>query len=279
MIITDNIEKVRAIRWQDNVSWGLVPTMGYLHAGHLALVEQAKADNERIAVSIYVNPTQFAADEDLSTYPRDLEHDLTLLRAAGVDLVFTPSDAVMYPDQFQTSVRVKEVTQVLEGGSRPTHFEGVTTIVTKLLNIVQPTCAYFGQKDAQQTVVVRRLVEDLNINTEIVIVPTMREADGLAMSSRNKYLDDRQRKLAPVLRRSLLAAEQALEAGERDSIVIRALIYRMIAADPLPEIDYISVADPVTLAELDTIDNTALISLAVFFGTTRLIDNLMWESA
>ncbi len=279
MIITDNIQEVRAARWRDAADWGFVPTMGYLHAGHLALVAEAKANNEHVAVSIYVNPTQFAPDEDLSTYPRDMERDLELLRAAGVDLVFTPSDEVMYPAGFQTSVLVKGVTQMLEGASRPTHFEGVTTVVTKLLNIVQPTRAYFGQKDAQQTIVVRRMVQDLNINSEIVIIPTMREADGLAMSSRNKYLDEQQRALAPVLRQSLLAAEKALNAGERDAIVIRALIYRMIAADPLPEIDYISVADPTTLAELDEIEDGALLSLAIFFGKTRLIDNLIWKNA
>lgn len=278
MIITDNIDEVRAMRWQDRASWGLVPTMGYLHAGHLALVAEAKANNERVAVSIYVNPTQFAPDEDLSTYPRDLEHDLELLREAGVDLVFTPSDAVMYPEGFQTSVVVKEITKLLEGASRPTHFEGVTTIVTKLLNIVQPTRAYFGQKDVQQTVVVRRLVQDLNINTEIVIVPTVREADGLAMSSRNKYLNEEERALAPVLRRSLLAAEVALSEGERDAIAIRALIYRTIMKNPLPEIDYISVADLTTLRELDMVDDGALLSLAIFFGKTRLIDNLIWKN-
>ncbi|MCI0396361.1 MAG: pantoate--beta-alanine ligase [Chloroflexi bacterium] len=272
--------QVRAIRWADpSLSWGLVPTMGYLHDGHLSLVRQARAENDRVAVTIFVNPTQFAPTEDLSTYPRDLERDLALLAAGGVDLVFTPDNTTMYPPGFQTKVTVEQVSRPLEGLSRPAHFQGVTTVVAKLFNIVQPTRAYFGQKDAQQTVVIRRLAADLNFNLEIIVGPTIREADGLAMSSRNVRLSPEQRAVATVLYRALHTAVSALRAGEHDSETLRALMRDTVAAEPLARLDYVSVAHLHTLAELDRVESGALFSLAVFFGNVRLIDNIVVEAA
>ena len=278
MLVTENIQAVREARWADpKRSWGLVPTMGYLHEGHLSLVQAARAENDRVVVTIFVNPTQFAAGEDLSTYPRDLVRDLALLSAENVDLVFTPTPAIMYPAGYQTDVIVKDVTQKLEGASRPTHFKGVTTVVTKLFNIVQPTRAYFGQKDVQQTVVLRRLVTDLNINTDLIVVPTKRESDGLAMSSRNVFLTPQQRAKATLLFSTLNVARSQLEKGVRDAHAVRRLMTKLISAEPLAKLDYLSVADPHTLDELDTIQDAALLSMAVFFGNTRLIDNLLWE--
>lgn len=278
MQVTGNIDEVQAVRWAEpGLAWGFVPTMGYLHAGHLALVARARAENARTAVSIYVNPTQFAPTEDLSRYPRDLARDLTLLEEAGVDLVFTPSDAVMYPPGFQTYVTVEGVTRPLEGAARPTHFRGVATVVAKLFHIVQPHRAYFGQKDAQQAVVIRQMAADLNFGLTVVVCPTVREADGLALSSRNVYLLPAERAAAPVLRRALLAAGAALAAGERQAEVLRAGLRTMISAESLARLEYVSVAHPLTLAELATVgEDGALVSLAAFFGRTRLIDNLLW---
>ena len=278
MKVTGNIQQIRDIRWQDpSLTWGLVPTMGYLHEGHLSLVRRALDENDRVMVTIYVNPTQFAPTEDLSTYPRDLARDLALLQELGVNVVFTPDDSVMYPEGFQTYVNVQEVTKVLEGASRPTHFRGVTTIVAKLFNIAQPTRAYFGQKDYQQTAVLRQMVSDLNYNLEMVICPTGREADGLAMSSRNKFLSPEQRQAAPLLHKALMAGIVALQAGERDAEIIRQRVRQLIAAEPLARLDYFSVADPDSLVELDEVGESALLSTAVFFGSTRLIDNEVWR--
>ncbi len=282
MITTDNITTVRQLRWADpSASWGLVPTMGYLHEGHLALIRRAQEDNEYTAVTIYVNPTQFAPTEDLSTYPRDLERDLTLLREAGVHLVFTPSDQLMYPPDFQTAVSVTKLSQKLEGHTRPTHFAGVALVVTKLFNIIQPTRAYFGQKDYQQTVVLRQLVRDLNFNLELIVCPTVREPDGLALSSRNKYLQGEERTAALVLSHSLAAVKLAIEAGERDAHHLRQLVQDKIKAEPLAQLDYVSVADATTLHELTDLDRPSgssqiVVSLAVFIGgRTRLIDNIL----
>jgi pantoate--beta-alanine ligase len=276
MIVTEDIAEVRAVRWADgSLSWGLVPTMGYLHEGHLSLVRWARAENDRLAVTIFVNPTQFSPQEDFAAYPRDLERDLASLKQEGVDLVFTPSNEVIYPPDFQTYVIVEEVTRPLEGAARPTHFRGVATVVAKLFNIVQPTRAYFGQKDAQQTVVIQRMVTDLNFNLEIIVCPTVREADGLALSSRNAYLSTEQRSAATVLYRALSAAKTAFEAGERNGDVLRQLMQDTIAAEPLARLDYVSVAHPTTLAELQMVERKALFSLAVFFGRTRLIDNML----
>lgn len=282
MIVTGNIEEVRRHRREHALARvGLVPTMGYLHDGHIALVRQARRETDFVVVSIYVNPTQFGPSEDLERYPRDLARDLALLEAAEADLVFTPDNAIMYPAGFQTSVVVNEVTQPLEGARRPTHFAGVTTVVAKLFNIVQPTQAYFGQKDAQQTVVVRRMATDLNFPIGIVICPTVREADGLAMSSRNKYLDPDQRAAAPILFRTLMNVAQRWRDGERDAEALRRLMQLELAQESLANTDYVSIADPQTLAEWPgTVPAAAgaLVSLAVRFGNTRLIDNILIES-
>jgi pantoate--beta-alanine ligase len=279
MIVTGDIHEVRVMRYHDPAaSWGLVPTMGYLHEGHMALVRRARAENDRVAVSIYVNPAQFAPTEDLSNYPRDLERDLALLKAESVDLIFTPGDAVMYPPGFQTDVIVREVTQYLEGARRPTHFAGVATVVAKLFNVVQPTRAYFGQKDAQQTVVIGRMVRDLNFGLELVICPTVREADGLALSSRNKYLSAGVRQAATVLYRALTAAEAAWGNGERDSHVLRDEMRRVLAAEPQANVDYVSAAEPSSLLEWEgniPPGMGVLLSLAVYIGKTRLIDNFL----
>jgi pantoate--beta-alanine ligase len=279
MIVASQIEEVRTIRQADpNLSWGFVPTMGYLHEGHLSLVNRAAAENERVAVTIYVNPTQFAPDEDLASYPRDLDRDLALLRAHKVNLLFIPDNSIMYPAGFQTFVTVNEVSKPLEGASRPTHFQGVTTIVAKFFNILQPKRAYFGQKDAQQAIVLRRMARDLNFNLEILICPIVREEDGLARSSRNKYLSPKERAGANVLYRALKQAEKTYLNGERRGNALRAIMTGIINNEPLAQIDYVSAADPNTLLELDDIKNGVLLSTAVFFGRTRLIDNILIES-
>ncbi len=276
MIVTSEIARVRALRWENpHLRWGFVPTMGYLHEGHLALVRRARAENDRVAVSIFVNPLQFGPREDLSTYPRALARDLDLLAGVPADLVFTPGEVEMYPVGFQTVVTVQHLAQPLEGSSRPTHFQGVTTVVAKLFNIVQPARAYFGQKDAQQTVVVRRMVQDLNFNLEVIVCPTVREPDGLAMSSRNAYLTPEERRAATVLYRALCAAQTAWRSGERQAETLRRLMRDTLAQEKLARVDYVSVADPLTLQELETMAGPALLSLAVFFGKTRLIDNLL----
>jgi pantoate--beta-alanine ligase len=278
VIVSGEIEIIRQTRWLDpSLSWGLVPTMGYLHQGHLSLVRRARSENDRVAVSIFVNPTQFAPTEDLSSYPRDLQRDLELLRAEEVDLVFNPEDDQMYPSDFQTTIRVEKVTKPLEGKSRPTHFEGVSTIVAKLFNILQPTRAYFGQKDAQQTVVVKKMVADLSFNLEIIICPTVRESDGLAMSSRNARLTEEQRAAAPILYRALSNAASQIIAGERRGSVLRQIMVGTIKSEPLAKLDYASVADPTTLLELERVSDGVLLSMAVFFGDVRLIDNLLIE--
>jgi pantoate--beta-alanine ligase len=275
MRVVHTIAEARAVRRALPGTWGFVPTMGYLHEGHLSLVRRARAENDRVAVSIFVNPTQFGPHEDYARYPRDLERDLRLLEPLGVDLVFVPSVEEMYPPGFQTWVIVEEVSRPLEGASRPGHFRGVATVVAKLFNILQPDRAYFGQKDAQQTVVIRRMVQDLNIPVEIVICPTVREPDGLAMSSRNTYLNPEERRAATVLFRALQAAKARYEVGERDAERLREAMREVIRAEPLARIDYVSVAHPETLQELERVEGPALLSLAVYIGTTRLIDNLM----
>src|SRR5512136_410193 len=232
--------------------WGFVPTMGFLHAGHLSLVQLARAENDHVAVSIFVNPTQFGPNEDLAAYPRDLDRDLRLLEPLGVDLVFNPAPEVMYPPDFQTYVTVEEVTKYLEGAARPTHFRGVATIVAKLFNIVGAERAYFGQKDAQQVIVIKRMVRDLNMPIDIIICPTQREADGLALSSRNTYLDTEHRRAAPVLYRALCAAKEAFDRGERDGNRLRAIMREIIEAEPLAKLDYVSAANATTLHELGT---------------------------
>jgi pantoate--beta-alanine ligase len=256
---------------------GFVPTMGYLHEGHLSLVRASKNECATTVASIFVNPTQFGPKEDLSKYPRDLARDLALLEAEGVDLVWTPDEDVMYPPGFQTWVTVEEVTQPLEGKQRPGHFRGVTTVVAKLFNGVRPDKAYFGQKDAQQAVVIQQMTRDLSYPIEIVICPIVREADGLAMSSRNVYLNPEERQAALVLNRALSAAHQAYQEGERNAGHLREVMLMCFAEEPLAEVQYVSCANLTTLEELDRIQAGALLSVAVYFGKTRLIDNRRLE--
>jgi len=275
MKTAESIDRLRRERDSLKKPLGLVPTMGYLHEGHLSLVRQAKMECASVVVSIFVNPAQFGPSEDLENYPRDLEMDLGLLEKEGADLVWIPTEEVMYPPGFQTWVTVEGLTQKLEGLKRPRHFRGVTTVVSKLFNVVQPDKAYFGQKDAQQSIVIRRMVQDLNLPVEIVVCPTVRESDGLAMSSRNSYLNPQERKSATVLYRSLMKAQEAFEAGERDADEIRKVVSATLAEEPLAQTQYVSVADPETLNELDGSIIKALISMAVFVGGTRLIDNVV----
>lgn len=256
---------------------GCVPTMGYLHEGHLSLVRRARAECASVEVSIFVNPTQFGPNEDLERYPRDLPRDLNMLEAEGVDLVWTPTADEMYPPGFQTWVSVEKLSQGLEGAARPGHFRGVTTVVAKLFNGMLPDKAYFGQKDAQQAAVIRRMVQDLNFPIEIVVCPTVREPDGLAMSSRNVYLTPEERKAATVLFRALSAAEQAYRRGERRAELLRQTVRRVVSAEPLARLQYVSCADYETLEELETVQGKALLSLAVYIGQTRLIDNFVLE--
>jgi pantoate--beta-alanine ligase len=275
MVIATTLDELRTARNLLDGPIGLVPTMGYLHAGHLALVHRARQECNSVVVSIFVNPTQFGPNEDLSKYPRDLEHDLKLLDAAGVDLVWTPTPEVLYPPNFQTWVTVENLTLPLEGAVRPGHFRGVTTIVAKLLNAVQADKAYFGQKDAQQAAVIRRMVLDLNIPSEVIICPTVREADGLALSSRNTYLNPDERKAATVLYWALTAAKAAFDSGERSAEILRKIVTETVAAEPLAQLQYVSCADYESLQELEHIPGKALLSLAVFMGKTRLIDNFI----
>jgi pantoate--beta-alanine ligase len=264
---------VRAWRAPLTGSVGLVPTMGYLHAGHVSLVERARRDNDHVAASLFVNPTQFGPNEDLARYPRDLDRDRALLAAAGCDLLFVPTVADMYPQGSGTLVDVGPVSHPLEGERRPGHFRGVATVVLKLLNVVQPRRAYFGQKDAQQLAVIRRMVRDLDVPVEVVGCATVREPDGLALSSRNSYLDADDRKAAPVLYRALTAARDRWAAGERRGNALREAMTRVLAAEPRARVDYVSCADPLTFRELEALDGPALLSMAVHVGRARLIDN------
>ncbi|HXK32427.1 MAG TPA: pantoate--beta-alanine ligase, partial [Dehalococcoidia bacterium] len=261
MQVFRRIDEFRAWRRGLHGTLGLVPTMGYLHDGHLSLVRASRKECDHTAVTIFVNPAQFGPNEDLARYPRDEARDRELLQAEGVDAVLIPDVSEMYPEDYATYVTVERLTERLEGASRPTHFRGVTTIVTKLLNIAAADRAYFGRKDAQQLAVVRRMAADLNIATRIVGMPIVREPDGLAMSSRNVYLSPEQRKAALVLSRSLRLAEQLYGRGERDAATIRALMEQMISSEPLASLDYVSVADAETLEELDRIERAALVSL------------------
>ncbi len=278
MQVVETVAEVRRIRRELQGSWGLVPTMGYLHAGHLSLVEQARRENDHVGVSIFVNPTQFGPTEDLAAYPRDLPRDLALLAEAGADLVWAPPVEEVYPPGFQTYVTVEEVTKVLEGAARPGHFRGVATVVAKLFNVFQPDRAYFGQKDAQQVVVIKQMARDLNFPLEVVVCPTVREPDGLAMSSRNVYLTPEQRAAAPVLYRALCAARDAWQAGQHDGEQLRRIMRAVLDAEPLARTEYVSAADPVTLQELGDAGRGVLLSMAVRIGKARLIDNMLLGS-
>jgi pantoate--beta-alanine ligase len=273
MKVVETIASMKVERGKLTGSVGFVPTMGYLHQGHLELVRHARTETVTVIASIFVNPSQFGPQEDFAAYPRDPERDLALLEKEGVRLVFMPDTREMYPKGFSSWVTVEGITQRLEGESRPGHFRGVTTVVAKLFNIVQPDRAYFGQKDAQQLAVIRKMVSDLNMNLEVVAVPTVREPDGLAMSSRNTYLSPEERKASLVLWKALCLARGHWENGERDASRLRQEMTSLIEREPFATIDYVSIANPETLEELAEIAAPALVSMAVRIGGTRLIDN------
>ncbi|MGB7340907.1 MAG: pantoate--beta-alanine ligase [Phototrophicaceae bacterium] len=276
MHIIDTIADLRTHQSQLTGTVGLVPTMGYLHQGHLSLIKAAKETCDTVVATIFVNPTQFSANEDLDLYPRDMPRDLALLNDAGVDLVFTPTPTLMYPPRFQTWVTVEEVTQEREGAKRPEHFRGVTTVVAKLFNLVQPDIAFFGQKDAQQVVVIRQMVRDLNMPLSIQVCPIVREPDGLALSSRNVYLQPNERQAARVLNIALQQVGQAYENGERHPDTLRKIVQDTVNREPLAQLDYVSVADAATLTEItDASDNPLLVSLAAQVGKPRLLDNCL----
>ncbi len=269
------LSDLRTVRASLTGVFGLVPTMGYLHEGHLSLVRRARAECDHVGVSVFVNPAQFGPHEDLAAYPRDLDRDLSLLEPLGVNVVWTPTPEVVYPPGFQTWVTVEQVAAPLEGRHRPGHFRGVATVVAKLFNAFTPDKAYFGQKDAQQIVVIKRMAQDLNFPLEIVVCPTVREPDGLALSSRNVYLNSEERRAATALYHALSAAKARYDAGERDAEMLRAVMSSTIAAEPLAREEYVSAADPDTLAELERVEQGVLLSLAVRIGKTRLIDNFL----
>lgn len=256
---------------------GFVPTMGYLHSGHLSLIKKSTSQNDVTVISIFVNPTQFGENEDLDQYPRDFERDCRLAQEAGADAVFFPTAGMMYPEGYKTYVEVVDITKRLCGVTRPTHFKGVTTVVTKLFHIVAPDRAYFGQKDAQQLLVIRRMVKDLNMDIEIVGCPIVRETDGLAMSSRNLYLSEEERTQATVLNQSLEMAEKMIDSGERDSNTVKKAIKAKIGTMDLARIDYVELVDTESLLPAQQITGEVLIALAVYFGKTRLIDNRILE--
>ena len=255
-------------------SVGLVPTMGYLHAGHVSLMRRSVTDNDVTAATIFVNPLQFAAHEDLGSYPRDLERDRALADEAGVDLLFTPMVEEMYPEPVRTTVSVEGITETMEGAARPTHFAGVATVVAKLFAIAGPCRAYFGEKDFQQLAVVRKMALDLSFPVEVIGCPTVREPDGLALSSRNAYLTPEEREAAPVVHRALRAGAAAIAAGERDRATVRALIGDIIAAEPLAELDYAEVVDAASLQPVDPLVGDLRLLAAARFGTARLLDNV-----
>jgi len=273
----DEIKSYLRQKQKEDRTIGFVPTMGYLHEGHLSLIRRAKDENDIAIVSIFVNPTQFGPNEDYETYPRDLDRDVRLAEEAGASVIFAPEVKEMYPDGYKTFIEVTDLSETLCGASRPGHFRGAATVVMKLLNIVRPDKAYFGQKDAQQAVIMQRMVRDLNHDTEIVVCPIIREKDGLAMSSRNVYLNDEERKQAVVLSKSLNMAADLISKGERDAGKIKEAITAMIKEKDLAVIDYVSIVNYETMKDLDKISGKVLVALAVKFGKTRLIDNIIVE--
>lgn len=278
MIIVNTIEEVRRYvkQWRmEGKTIGFVPTMGYLHEGHRSLIERADKDNDIVVVSIFVNPTQFGPNEDLESYPRDMQRDSEVCKEAGADLIFNPEPSVMYEDNASTSVKVEGLSDELCGRSRPVHFGGVCLVVSKLFNIVLPDRAYFGQKDAQQLAIIKKMVRDLNFPVEIIGCPIVREKDGLAKSSRNTYLSETERKAALVLNRALLKGREAIEGGERDALSVKKIITEVIKQEPLAKIDYVEIVDFDTIRKTDNIDKNVLVAIAVFIGKTRLIDNFI----
>lgn len=280
MKIVHTVEAVRGQvkEWRAaGLSVGLVPTMGYLHEGHKSLIDRAVKENDRVVVSVFVNPMQFGPAEDLASYPRDLNRDAALCEAAGADLIFNPEPENMYSDDFSSFIDMNTLTKGLCGKSRPIHFRGVCTVVGKLFNIVQPDKAYFGQKDAQQLAVIRHMVNDLNFNLEIVGCPIIREADGLAKSSRNTYLSPEERQAALILSKSLELGRELIEAGERDAETIKQAVTELIQTEPLARIDYVELVDWNTLEPVERIEGPVLNAIAVYIGKTRLIDNHIYE--
>jgi pantoate--beta-alanine ligase len=276
MQVVTTVAGMRQLKKQITGTVGFFPTLGYMHQGHVSLVERARQENNKVIASIYVNPTQFGPKEDFHKYPRDAKRDLGLLEPF-TDIVFIPADKEMYPEGYNSWVEVKGITEVLEGAIRPGHFKGVTTIVNKLFNIIEPTRAYFGQKDAQQVAVIKKMVKDLNMNIDIVACPTVREPDGLAMSSRNIYLTPEQRLASTVLYKALLLAKNRVVNGEKEAGEIRLQMTDLIKREPLADIEFISIADNETLKELHRVKFPALVSMAVKIGKTRLIDNIVLE--
>ena len=278
MQLVHTIDEVRAQvkAWkQEGLSVGLVPTMGYLHDGHKSLIERAVKENDRVVVSDFVNPTQFGENEDLGSYPRDIKRDAALCEAAGVELLFNPTPEEMYYKDNCTFVDMNRLTNVLCGKTRPIHFSGVCSVVTKLFHIVTPDRAYFGQKDAQQLAVVRRMVRDLNFDLEIVGCPIIREEDGLAKSSRNTYLSEEERKAAVILHKGLVKGEEMVSAGEKDVKKVLDAITEIIESEPLARIDYVEAVDFDNIETIDTIEGSVLVAVAVYIGKTRLIDNFI----
>ena len=280
MLIYGQIKQVReeVKEWKrEGKSVGFVPTMGYLHEGHKSLIDAARRENDKVVVSIFVNPMQFGPTEDLDSYPRDLNRDAKLCEDAGVDIIFHPEADEMYADGFCSYVDMNGLTTELCGKTRPIHFRGVCTVVSKLFNIVVPDKAYFGQKDAQQLAVIRHMVSDLNFGIEIVGCPIIREEDGLAKSSRNTYLSAQEREAALILSKSLAKGKEALKAGEADAAKIRQIILDEIATEPLAKVDYVEVVDWNTLEPVETVKEPVLVAMAVYIGKTRLIDNFITE--
>lgn len=280
MKVVHTINETREIikNWRkEGLTVGLVPTMGFLHEGHKSLITRAVKENDKVVVSVFVNPIQFGANEDLSVYPRDIDKDFALCQDAGADFIFNPSPEEMYFDNFSTYVDAGDVTKELCGKSRPIHFRGVCTVVTKLLNIVKPDRAYFGQKDAQQLAIVKRMVRDLNVDVEIIGCPIIREEDGLAKSSRNVYLNEEERKAAVILHKALTKGEEIFKAGEKDSSVIIKAVSDIINTEKLAKIDYVDVVSFPEIEHIEKMDRPALVAVAVYIGKTRLIDNFITE--
>ena len=275
---TVNAVKEQVKAWKaEGLSIGFVPTMGYLHEGHGSLIKAARAGNDKVVVSIFVNPMQFGPKEDLASYPRDLEKDSALCESLGADLIFHPESSEMYHDNFSSYVDMTGLTEELCGLSRAGHFRGVCTVVNKLFNIVQPDRAYFGQKDAQQLAIIKHMVEDLNMNLEIIGCPIIREEDGLAKSSRNTYLSAEERKAALVLSRSINLGRKMVEDGETDTAVIIKAMTDLINEEPMARIDYVKAVDGLTISQIDKVQKPMLVAIAVYIGTTRLIDNFIWD--
>lgn len=278
MKVVKTIKEVREIvsSWRrDGLTVGLVPTMGYLHEGHQSLISKSVSENDRTVVSVFVNPIQFGPNEDLEAYPRDLKRDMEAVEAVGGDLIFNPEPAEMYPSHFTSFIDTTETTELLCGAVRPVHFRGVCTVVGKLFNIVTPDRAYFGQKDAQQLATIRRFVRDLNFGLEIVPCPIVREADGLAKSSRNTYLSPAERKAALILSKSLALGKKAVDEGERDASKVVSIITESLQTEPLACIDYVEVVDFENIQRVETISGETLVAIAVYIGKTRLIDNFI----